>query len=522
MISARREMLLVAALGTGLILPFVLIHVDDPDAMLYTVIARNLAADGTPLHLRFLQTQWPSFYEHPPLFFAIQAIFVRLFGSGSLPWLGAAIGLSTLLVTYALGVELLGRRAAFLGAVILALTESFFRYQGRARLDPPLTLAMAASVALLVTARGRTSRLCLGGLVAGLGALIKGPPAFAAPVAAALILVSSGRFEELRRARDWFLVAGSMLVLPIAFLLYDQLGLEGAWWKGYVDAQLVASLVGKRSDGWTDRSYLARGLIRRFHPGLVFVLAAIVLLLVGRFGRRTARAADAPAPSASARDASVRSSSTRSSGSTASNAPAPSAWLGPRIGLLAWGANTPAPSALLGPRIGLLAWAALILLGFSLGGRAWWVYAMPGYVPLALVAGAGADALLGRLGGDRAFRFVQRAVAVAATVLILALPLRLAKFLVPPCPFSGLARAAEMRTGAEARIALVMPSFDLGYLAYLAEHTMREVAWFDRASAASIDPAIETAVVSGSLWPLVGWTALSRNEAWILAAREQR
>lgn len=462
-------MLVITALACGVILPFVLIHVDDPDAMLYTVVARNLAVDADPFRLRFLDAYWPQFYEHPPLFFAIQALSVRALGPASLAWLGALIGAGTLLTTYRFGVELVGRRAAFMASAILALTESFFRYQGRARLDPPLTLIFLGSVACIVLARMRPAWLCVGGALAGAGALIKGPPAFGAPIAAALVVAALGRGDELRRVRDWLLVAVSMLALPAAFLIYDHIALEGVWWKGYVEGQVLASITGRRVDGWTDRGYLARDLFGRFYPGLPLVTIALAAPLIARRWPQLIRVGAA----------SVRA------------------------------------------RIGLLAWAALIVLGFSLGRRAWWVYAMPAYVPLALLAGAGADDLVTRVGGARAFRIVRRTVVIGAAILVALLPFRLARFVVQPCPFAEIPERVVALTGGRERVALVMPVFDLGMLAYLAEHSGREIEPLDGSRVAGLDPQIRVAVFSEAAWPADRWIEISRNRAWILARRAQ-
>src|SRR5437867_11598047 len=82
-------------LSAGLILPFALVHVDDADGSIYTVVARHLVEDGTPFQLRFLKSVWPAFYEHPPLLFWIQALLITVFGTGALAWFGALCGIGT-------------------------------------------------------------------------------------------------------------------------------------------------------------------------------------------------------------------------------------------------------------------------------------------------------------------------------------------------------------------------------------------------------------------------------------------
>ncbi len=52
------------------------------DGMLYAAVAHNLANGlGTFWHPHFSQTVMPVFHEHPPLFFGIESIFFKIFGS---------------------------------------------------------------------------------------------------------------------------------------------------------------------------------------------------------------------------------------------------------------------------------------------------------------------------------------------------------------------------------------------------------------------------------------------------------
>ncbi len=127
--TAGDRRLLLAALGmaAGLIVPFALVHLDDADGVVYTVVARHLAWDGRLFDLHFLPDVFPRFREHPPFFFWVWALAIRLAGEASLPWIGAACGLATVAVAFAAARELAGPRAAFLGAVALATIESFFR-----------------------------------------------------------------------------------------------------------------------------------------------------------------------------------------------------------------------------------------------------------------------------------------------------------------------------------------------------------------------------------------------------------
>ncbi|GEJ58226.1 ArnT family glycosyltransferase [Anaeromyxobacter diazotrophicus] len=452
--AADRRLLLTAlALAAGLILPFALVHLDDADGVVYGVVARHLAADGRLFDLRFLPELFPHFREHPPFFFWLWAAALRLAGPPALPLLGAACGLATVAVAFAAGRTLLGARAAFLGAVALATVESFFRYQARPRLDPPLTLLFTASVALLVAARGRTAWLAAGGLCAGLGALVKGPPALGAPLAAALALVALGRRGELASARAWLAAGAAALLPPALFLACDRLALGGSWWRGYVGGQVLASALGQRQDGAVGLLFLVRSAAGRMGPWAL--LAAWALFRAAR------------------------------------------GWPAPR-----------ARAAL-----ALLAWAAVVVGGYALAGRAWWHYAMPAYVPLALLAGAGLDALLGP--GERAFRAAHRAAAGAALVLALALPLRPARLLVKGCGLGALPLLTTARPPPGTRVGLATDRVALAEAGILADHAGLEAV--PLRSAAELEARPELGVsLWDRRWPVPpGWSAVGAQGAWL-------
>src|SRR5690606_25436170 len=107
-----------------------------------------------------------------------------------------------------------GERAAGFAVLVLAFTETFVRYQARIRLDGALTLAFTGCVALIYFAKGPRSWL-FAGLVAGLGCLIKGPPALGAPIAGLLLA------ERRPAPGELALLAVTALLPPALFLAAD-------------------------------------------------------------------------------------------------------------------------------------------------------------------------------------------------------------------------------------------------------------------------------------------------------------
>jgi 4-amino-4-deoxy-L-arabinose transferase-like glycosyltransferase len=427
-------------------------HVDDGDADLYTVVVRHLVEDGTWHRLRFTSGVFPHFFEHPPLYFWVEALALKLGSEAVLPWLGVACGLGTLAVAFGFGRWLLGTPAAFLGVLTLVATESFVRYQGRALLDPPLVLLSTAAFAVLVRAPDRVSMNMLAGLVAGVGVLVKGPPALGAPLAGLLALALLGSLSPARWARTALIVGVSAAALPALLLLYDSAH-GGGWWEGYVLHQVVDSFTGRRRDGVTSHAHVLKSLWGRFWPGLPFALYAMA---------RAVR--DAPS----------------------------------RRRVLA-----------------LLAWAGLYVAAFSSTGRSSWYYVLPAYVPLALLAGQGAAELLQRLGARVEQGLLRGAVVFGYGGAVVAFLLPSSLVGPRQCEIAPIVEAAKAEPPG-APVYLVASQADLHLAGLVAGHTRRDVVLLAPSlleSGGGDLPSDAVVVVQGTQVPS-SWRPLARRPAW--------
>ena len=446
-------------LAAGVILSFWRLHVDNNDASLYVLVGRRLAADGTPFLLRYPRVLLDApFLEHPPLFFWLEATVLRLAPILDLRLIGAACGLVTVASTFAIGRSLLGGRAALLGCFVLVATDAFSNYQPLARLDPPLTAAFSTSVALIVTSRGRWGRVLAGGLVAGAGVLVKGPPALGAPLVAAGLLAASGDTRSLASLACWSAGFAGAVVPPASFLVYDRLSLGGTWWNGYVLAQLVESAVGRRRGGLGPWPILKNAIVGRFWPGLPLALVALL---------RTA----VPARRAVA---------------------------------------TASPAV----RWALLGWGLLVYLEYASAGRPYWWYLMPAYPGLALLAGAGVEDLVGAARGARVITWCQRIGMGTGLGLLILLPLKVLQPLERPCPFGGLpARARALAEGRQ--VAIVIEPRDYSTQVTFAEHCECDPVTrttFEEAS--RVGAAVVLARRAASAPP--GWKEVAVNGDWSL------
>jgi 4-amino-4-deoxy-L-arabinose transferase-like glycosyltransferase len=169
-----------------------------------------------------------------------------------------------------MGFRLRGPGAGVAAGLILAVTETFFLYGGRPRLDPPLVLfATAAAWPALQEKPGLRGWL-LAAALAAVAALVKGPfgltPLAAAAAARAVV-------DRSWRHLAFGALATLAAALPAAaFLLFS----DPSWWAGYVRVQLVASATGARADGYVSHWGALRSIVGRFWPGLPFVLLACV------------------------------------------------------------------------------------------------------------------------------------------------------------------------------------------------------------------------------------------------------
>lgn len=246
--ARRRDLLLVAALGLLLYLPAIGNHdLWNPDEPRYAEQAREMVAAGNlmvPLY-----NGEPDTHKPPLMFWSIAAASM-VTGSldetaARLPSALAAVG--TMLLIFASGLRLFGRRVAWL-AVLCFVSIPWLLWQGRiGQIDMLLTflvtLAMHFWLRGWVEDRPAFYRLFF--VAAGLGTLAKGPPALLVPLLAIVAFLAIERDrDELRRLR-----VGSGLAIWAAVVL--------AW---LVPAGVVA---GK---AWFHEIAVTQTLVRFFSP----------------------------------------------------------------------------------------------------------------------------------------------------------------------------------------------------------------------------------------------------------------
>jgi 4-amino-4-deoxy-L-arabinose transferase-like glycosyltransferase len=241
-------------------------HVDDIDAQVYEVVARNMVADGTWFDLRYLPDVWPLFREHLPFSFWPAAATIRLFGEGAVNLLYACFTLATVWLAGWMAARIQGGWGGVAAALVLGTCESIWQYGGRFLLEPPLLLFATAAAGAALLPRPRWYGAAAFGALA---VLMKGP--FGLLPLACVVL---GRAIS---ERSWPLLvrgalSGLLAIVPAAlFLILDRWLGNGTWWTGYFERRLLGWAAGGASEGLALRWFPLQVIANRFWPGLPLV-----------------------------------------------------------------------------------------------------------------------------------------------------------------------------------------------------------------------------------------------------------
>lgn len=183
-------LLALLALGCAILLPWAGRPLVSREQELRVVLtAKDMAGGGSWLLPRYLGE--PRFNKPPLMYWAVASAF-KIAGttqSPSVARLPAAIaGIALLLVIYYGGRHLVGRRAAFAGAVAAGTTILFTRSGRLCETDIPFALFVTSAIfSLLASLSARSWKwLVISGLLSGVAFMIKGPAALFLPLAAAI------------------------------------------------------------------------------------------------------------------------------------------------------------------------------------------------------------------------------------------------------------------------------------------------------------------------------------------------
>jgi 4-amino-4-deoxy-L-arabinose transferase-like glycosyltransferase len=218
----------------------------NPDEPRYAGISRAMLDSGDWLLLH----HGGEVYTHkPPLLFWLVSAAARLGGGlneTTARWVPCLAAVGCVLATYLLGVRLVGQRAAWFGALVLASSQRFFLEARWLHTDS--LLALWVVLALAGAHRGLSGQRA--GWLAmyvsmGLACLTKGPIGLALPAAALLVYLASRK--ELGRLKEC-----------------------GAWWGIPLALSPAATwlLAASRRAGFDPWEVLGKQVVQRFQEGL--------------------------------------------------------------------------------------------------------------------------------------------------------------------------------------------------------------------------------------------------------------
>lgn len=183
-------------------------------------IIREMAESGDYLVPKLLGKPY---YDKPPVMHAAAAVLTRIVGEPSMTIVrmpSAIAGILGILVTYGVGLLLLDRKTALIGAFALLGMPGYSLMARQARPDMILCFSIIASCLFLCLGMRKYRSLprmlyfTLAGLLAGLGVVTKGPFGILFPVFFAILVPF--RRQDLKRPRIGWILFGFGVLAAIA------------------------------------------------------------------------------------------------------------------------------------------------------------------------------------------------------------------------------------------------------------------------------------------------------------------
>ena len=255
-------LLLAAALrivGSGYGLPLPLLNPDEGNIV---PRAWEMAHGGGPD---------PGWYDYPSLLFGLLAPVQGFFAEpayGAARVVAIATGLTGVAATWVLGRTAYGRRAAFVGALAVAVSTTHVAYSRMAVTDVLLTLCITVALTLLVA-----GRLEWAGVAIGLATAAKYPGVV---LLVPLVVAAWGQWRGL--ARSAALAVGAFVVASPFVVIHGGAALD--------DIRRVQELgrlgwLGLEDDPATPLAFLFR-LWDALGPGVVLVVPALAVMAMRR------------------------------------------------------------------------------------------------------------------------------------------------------------------------------------------------------------------------------------------------
>ncbi|MBP3740193.1 MAG: glycosyltransferase family 39 protein [Bacteroidales bacterium] len=243
------------------------------DGLIYTSVAANMAEGvGSFWHPVYTATQFPQFYEHPPLMMWLLSLWFRLFGTGMMAAKGYSVAVLLLMAALTVGVwKQLGFKTSLGWLPLLALTliPDVALAAHNNYLESTMTLFVLAAVWLVLRGKGVGWHL-LAGVMLAAAFLTKGPTGLF-PLALPALLWLFGTRKGFGQAAVGTLAMAAGLAAPMALLWFCVPDAQEFLHK-YFDNQVI----GGSQVLVTSRTYIVKTLFSHTAVVLVVALAAVL------------------------------------------------------------------------------------------------------------------------------------------------------------------------------------------------------------------------------------------------------
>lgn len=248
------------------------------DELLYAAVAKRIALHGGWLDLHLGDDPY---WRKPPLVFWLVALAFRAMGVSSFAarLLPALLGVLTCVLLFLIGRRLVGERAAFLGALILATTPRFVRVAAHVNLDTAVTACTLAGLLPFVR-HGRADpparEASLVGLSWGLAIMAKSLFGLLGAYAVA-VYVAGERGVSALASRAVLLAVGVAAATALPWHVVER----ARWGRDFVRAYLGREVVQRMAGHLPDqvRHVYLLELVRDDWPWIAFTIVGLVAAL---------------------------------------------------------------------------------------------------------------------------------------------------------------------------------------------------------------------------------------------------
>lgn len=246
------------------------------DEAIYAEVSKEMARGEGWLTPHWGDRPW---FEKPPLFMWVTALFYRLFGVGEF-WArvpSALSGIALVAVTYLIGKDVYGQLAGLLSALVLLTCYHFLSFSRFGTMDVMLTLFIYLALYAYVRLKSGNQRWWyLLWSACALAMMVKGAAGIVAPSAIVLALLFEKRLGQAMRSAHFRrgVLLALLIIAPWHVLMYIRHG--NAFVDEYIGYHVIARSTRTLEGHPSGYFYYVARLIDGFFPWCLLIPFAVV------------------------------------------------------------------------------------------------------------------------------------------------------------------------------------------------------------------------------------------------------